>query len=213
MTTQNDPHNEEIVNLRNQVNALTARLSELEQSTLLITRVFHPALGLMCGFGLAAGLALASFYLFEGQQLMHFLSYNVPIAVPFVGFLFDRAPTYLGKPGNRASVIVLDMGLVMVALWRAVYPVPLISGHALFLTYALLTTRSLWVKIPTIVVLAEVAYFKIFLWHDPTLFGGALVAVLAALAWWMLTRPKAVSTQRRSKTELEQGEHPPSTAL
>ncbi|HEY9087727.1 MAG TPA: hypothetical protein VIO36_06125 [Anaerolineaceae bacterium] len=189
MTPQPDPASDSILQLHEQIERLSDRLTRLEQSTLSYQRLFHPALGLLCGLGAAAVQSLACFYLFEGQELVHHLSYTLPIAVPFTGFLFDRALAYLGRPERRIGPRMgLDAGLVLLALWRAVYPVPLVSGHALFLTYALLSTRSLWVQIPTVVVLAEVAYFKIFLWHDPTIFGGALVGGAAALAWNWLAR-------------------------
>jgi ABC-type multidrug transport system fused ATPase/permease subunit len=189
MTPQPEPASDTIYQLHEQIERLSDRLTRLEQNSLAFQRLFHPAVGLLCGLGLAAVLALACFYLFDGHELIHHLSYTVPIAVPFAGFLFDRALVYLGQPGRQVAPRAgLDTGLVLLALWRAVYPVPLISGHALFLTYALLSTRSLWIRIPTVVVLAEVAYFKIFLWHDPTIFGGALVGAAAALAWKRLAR-------------------------
>ncbi len=186
------PHHENtaetISRLTREIEELRGRVVMLEQTGLSAARLFHPAVGLVCGLATALVMALACLYLFEGQQLAHFLSYNVPIAVPFVGFLFDRALVYLGRPGKHAASFSLDGILVALALWRAVFPLPVISGHALFLTYALITTRSAWAKIPAVVVLAEVAYFKIFLWHDVTLLGGALVGMAAALAWRTLER-------------------------
>jgi len=52
------------------------------------------------------------------------------------------------------------------------HPIPFFSGHALFLSYALLTMRSKLAKVTALVVLLEVAYLKIFVWQDATLLGG-----------------------------------------
>jgi hypothetical protein len=47
------------------------------------------------------------------------------------------------------------------------------------------------------IVLAATAVVKIFIWHDPSLLGGALVALLAARAWKRAApRPAARSRGR-----------------
>lgn len=147
--------------------------------------VFHPATVL--GVALLAALAAAALVkaVFDGELEWFLLYYFVPIGVPFVAFLFDRAERRAGL--TRAQWLV-DGPLVALALTRAVFPVPFISGHALFLAYALLTTRS-WVgRLTAAVILLQVAYIKIALWHDPTVFGGALLGAAAA---WVYTRGQA----------------------
>jgi hypothetical protein len=69
-----------------------------------------------------------------------------------------------------------------VSFLRAILPIPFISGHALFLTYALLTTQTRLARWTAIIILIQVAAIKIFVWHDPTLLGGITVGILAAWA-------------------------------
>lgn len=188
MALPNHSESDTILQLHEKIDTLTARLDHLEKDAISVRRIFHPAVGLICGLGLTLAFALACFYLLDGQELIHFLSYNVPMAVPFTGFVFDRALRYFGKRGNQAPAIALDGVVLLFALLRAVYPLPVISGHALFLSYALITVKSNWARLPVMIVLAGVAYFKIMLWHDPTLLGGAVVGVAAALLWRGLRR-------------------------
>lgn len=154
-------------------------------------RIFHPATVL--GAALAAALIVGTIVAMalDGEQEWVLLTYVVPIGVPFVAFLFDRAEQR-GTLSVRQWVV--DVPVIVVALVRAAYPVPFISGHALFLAYALLTTRS-WVgRLTAAVILIQVAYIKIVLWHDPTLFGGVIAGVLAATLFTRWTRRRGVST-------------------
>lgn len=129
----------------------------------------------------AAGLfALGVVLYFEGAQRSFYLYYFAPIGVPFVAFLIDRVA--------RWPILTLRQGLVdllvtVLALARALAEVPFISGHALFLTYALVTVRSGVGRITAALVLLQVIYLKIWVWRDPTLLGGAVLACLAALAY------------------------------
>lgn len=58
---------------------------------------------------------------------------------------------------------------------------PIVSGHSLFLTYVMLTTRSWVARLTAVLVLIEVIYLKAFVWRDPTLIGGIVVGIFAAL--------------------------------
>lgn len=90
-------------------------------------------------------------------------SYVVPIAVPFVAFLFDRAQRF------RESTFIqhgIDLVVVGTAMGRVIGNVPFISGHTLFLTYALLSSRSLVVRISATLVMIQTVYLKYFVWHD-----------------------------------------------
>jgi hypothetical protein len=150
-------------------------------------RIFQPHSGLAAGLALSGVYALVVLLMCEGDQERYYLTYFVPIGVPFVGFLFERARSYARQSSLPVPLLALDAAVVVLALARAVYHLPFISGHALFLGYALLTVRSWWVRVPAALVLIEVIYFKIFLWDDPTLYGGLLVAALAALVWSRLS--------------------------
>lgn len=111
----------------------------------------------------------------------------VPISAPFAAFLLDRAARL--RQGTAVQWAI-DAGVVALGFARALYEVPFISGHALFLTYALLTVRSNLAKAIALVVLAQVIYLKLFAWHDNTLFGGIGLG-LAAVGLFFLARPRA----------------------
>lgn len=100
----------------------------------------------------------ASAFRFSGS-----LFYVVPIIVPFVCFLFERAEHW--RKASRTKVIC-DVIIVALAIGRVVANVPLVSGHTLFLSYAILTTRSRVVLATAAVVLLQVVYLKYFIWHD-----------------------------------------------
>lgn len=144
---------------------------------------YHPGVVLAAAAIAALVTAAIVMLLFEGELEWFLLYYFVPIGVPFVAFLFDRAE-------RRATLMrgqwLVDVPLVALALTRAVVPVPLISGHALFLAYAMLTTRSRVARWTAAAILLQVAYIKIVLWHDPTVFGGALLGAAAAWAFGRL---------------------------
>jgi len=159
------------------------KIAAVEDNASRLDQLFHPNVALIAALLGAALFACACYLLFEGDRLRHYLVYNVPIAVPFVLFLFERAWFYLRTPPRALLAAALDSVVVVTALARAVYPVPLVSGHALFLSYALLTMRSRLAKLAAVLVLLIVIYFKAFVWHDPTLLGGAAAGIAAGLAW------------------------------
>lgn len=157
--------------------------------------VAHPLFVLAASLG--AVLAFAALVILDRElakgpdQHTFFLIYMVPIAAPFAAFLLDRAQRWLftGRMPRQAYLpLAVDVPVVMLGFARALYSVPFISGHALFLAYALLTTRSRTAQVLSVLVLAEVIYFKVFVWHDPTLYGGILVATAAALIFHLLNR-------------------------
>jgi hypothetical protein len=76
----------------------------------------------------------------------------------------------------------VDVLVVATSILRARGYVPLVSGHALFLTYAMLRRGSLVTRLAAALVMLEVIYLKFFVWHDfVTPAGGIALAVLAAL--------------------------------
>lgn len=86
-----------------------------------------------------------------------------PIVVPFVAFLFDRAAEI--REANPVT-FVIDALVVGTAMMRVIATVPFVSGHALFLTYAMLRPGSLVTRITATLVMLEVMYLKLFVWHD-----------------------------------------------
>ena len=141
-------------------------------------RLASPLVVLGVAMSAAALFAAAAIAFTHGDLRMHLLTYDVPIAVPFVAFLFDRAQRHRDL---RPAQWIVDLPTVALALTRAVVPVPFVSGHALFLTYAFLTSRSWVVRITAALVMLDVAYFKLFVWYDVGFFGG--IALGCALAW------------------------------
>jgi ABC-type sugar transport system permease subunit len=94
-----------------------------------------------------------------------------------VAYLFDRVGRW--RQINWKQWII-ELPVLALALARTQFPVPLISGHALFLAYAFLTTRSTIARWTAAVVFIQVLCLKI-LWLDVTLIGGTLVGGIAAL--------------------------------
>jgi hypothetical protein len=98
--------------------------------------------------------------------------YNVPIAVPFVAFFYDRL---LPRPESR-RLIALDAAVMALALARvAVPPFPFVSGHALFAAFATGTARWWPLRATAACVLAQVIYAK-------TALGGGWRSMVAGLA-------------------------------
>ena len=139
---------------------------------------------------MAAALFAAAVLTFtHGDLRMHLLTYDVPIGVPFVAFLFDRAER---RRDLRRAQWLVDAPTVALALTRSVVPVPLISGHALFLTYAFLTSRSWAVRLTAMIVMLDVAFFKLFVWNSANNFlGGIALGCAAAWLFHRLARQRA----------------------
>jgi hypothetical protein len=103
--------------------------------------------------------------------------YVVPIVVPFVAFLFDRAERF-----HQTCVLqlALDALVTVTSIWRALGHVPYVSGHALFLTYSLLTARSRVARVAAAVVMLQVIYLKYVVWHDWVSSTGGIILGTAA---------------------------------
>lgn len=142
--------------------------------------IFHPASVLVASILAAGTFAVFIHLLFDGNLRWFLLYYFVPIGIPFVAFLFDRAEQY-----RSISLVswLIDLAVLIPSLARAIVRIPLISGHTFFLVYCLLTSRSPLARITAFLVLLQVAYLKIFLTHDTALVGGVIAGCLAALAY------------------------------
>lgn len=153
--------------------------------------VFHPAARLLIAVIGAVIFATLIITFFSGEirtflqpldvslqdRMAFLLIYDVPISIPFVLFLFDRLIMF---HETRLTGKAFDLVVLIIALARAFKPVPLVSGHALFLTYALFTSPSRLTRAASLIVLIEVAYFKILLWKDSTIIGGFIAGLIAA---------------------------------
>jgi hypothetical protein len=177
--------------LEQELLVLKYRLAELERYSLRLDQLLQPWVGFVASGLFTIALVLFIFTVFKDpDQKYYYLSYIAPIAFPFIGFVFDRLWCYVqGKPGpKRVAIIGVDGLVVLLSLVRSIYALPFISGHAFFLTFAFLTVKSWWVRIPVFAVLLQVIYLKAFIWHDATLYGGMAMASLAAILWWRLNK-------------------------
>ena len=114
----------------------------------------------------------------QAVELSGSFLYVVPIVVPFVAFLFDRAGRF-----DKLNLLhfIVDALVVAVAIGRMVGNVPFVSGHTLFLTYAILSSRSSVVRVTALLVMAQTVYLKYFVWHDfVTSTSGIVLGTLAA---------------------------------
>lgn len=136
--------------------------------------LFRPLTTLLLASLAALALALVISLLFDGQRETAILAYSVPIAIPFVAYLSDRAQHW------REIRWFIDAPVVLLALSRAFVTVPFISGHALFLTYSFLTTRTIIARLSALLMLVYVVYLKAFLWQDVTLVGGLAIGLVAS---------------------------------
>ena len=152
--------------------------------------LFHPVTILLVSITAASIFALLVTLLFDGEFRWFLLYYFTPIGIPFVAFLFDRAEqnTLVSK-----AAWVIDLAVVIFALLRAFVRIPLVSGHALFLVYCLLTTRSKVARITAVLVLVQVVYLKIFVTHATALFGGVIAGCLSALVYRQASRTQRIS--------------------
>ena len=143
--------------------------------------IFDPFVVLLLSIGGALSYSVWVTCRFGGQNLQSQYLYVVPIIVPFLSFLVDRCERI-----KRASVagLVIDFLVVGASMMRIVGRVPYISGHTLFLTYAILGPASRVTRITASLVMLEVIYLKYFVWHDPVssstgIVLGAIAAVTA----------------------------------
>ena len=166
--------------------------SEAEPATgpLVITRpfVFHPFVVLVLSLASASLYAGWVTWRFGGQNLGNQYLYVVPIIVPFVCFLLDRAERI---HQTRIGLVVVDCLVVGTSMMRVIGNVPFVSGHTLFLTYAILSPVSWVTRVTASLVMIEVIYLKYFVWHDPiTSSGGIVLGTVAALMAHQLGRKR-----------------------
>ena len=140
---------------------------------------FHPVFVLVCAAVAMMLYAATMKWRFAGGDLrLHFI-YVLPIIVPCVAFLFDRGARFTTEGWPEW---VIDFIVVSASILRALGVIPLISGHALFLTYAIARPGSRLTKITALLVMLQVLYLKIFLWDDQvTPFTGIAAGLTAAL--------------------------------
>src|SRR5688572_21444675 len=93
--------------------------------------VSRPWLKVMLGLAIALVLAVLVVLVFDGEREKYLLIYDIPIVIPFVMFVIDRI-TNLNGINNAGNA--LDIAVLALSVSRAFIRVPLVSGHAIFLT-------------------------------------------------------------------------------
>ena len=138
----------------------------------------------------SAAWALYSILRFPPEKATLNLVYHVPIVFPFVTFLLERVRSIRHAPSWSFGP---DSIVVLLAMWRIIGDVPLLSGHALFLSYAALTCRTRITRLAALLVLLETLWLKLFVWHDAATlgFGLALGLCFALIHLWLRKREAA----------------------
>lgn len=140
---------------------------------------FHPVVVLLLSLAGALLYAVWITWRFSGKDLSGQYIYVVPIVVPFVAFVLDRVQRLTE---TTIVSVLMDALVVGTAMMRVIGNVPYVSGHALFLIYAVLRPGSAVTRITAALVMLEVIYLKFFVWHDLiTPLTGTVLAVIAAL--------------------------------
>lgn len=147
--------------------------------------VARPAAVLALAIAATLAFSLLIAWRTEGERRVYLLVYFAPIGVPFVAYLLERAGR---RRDIRPSQWAIEIPVIALALARAVYLVPLVSGHALFLTYAIATCRTAVARWTAAIVMAEVVYLKAFVWHDPTWVGGVVLGAVASSGFHAVRR-------------------------
>jgi hypothetical protein len=122
------------------------------------------------------GIAASFIRNFNGAGRFILLAYHLPIGLAFSMFVLTEAANFRKDHVARHFTSILVTGL---SLLRALMEVPFYSGHAFFITYMVLVTESLAARIIALLVLLDVIYVKVWLLHDPTVWGGMVLGLVA----------------------------------
>lgn len=152
--------------------------------------VFHPLFVLASAALAMFGYAGLMRWRFPGGDLSNHFMYVLPIIVPCVSFIFDRARRF---SEDTLSELTIDSAVVLTSFLRMMGIVPLVSGHALFLTYAIARPGSRLTKITAALVMLQVIYLKFLVWHDwVSPITGTILGLLAAFIIRRFT-PKTIA--------------------
>ena len=140
----------------------------------------HPFVVSAIGLASCAAWALYSGLRFPPEKAALNYVYHVPIVFPLVTFVLERSRS---KSRTHSLSLALDAVVVVLAMWRIIGNVPILSGHALFLSYAALTCRTRLTRFAALLVLAETFVLKVFVWHDSASFvAGITLGLVVVLA-------------------------------
>jgi hypothetical protein len=129
------------------------------------------------------GIAASFLRNFNGAGMFILFVYHLPIGFAFSMFVLTEAANF---NMSRMACHVVSLLVIAASLLRAFIEIPFYSGHAFFVTYMLLVTDSLAARFVAAVVLIDVFYVKVFLLHDPTIWGGMVLGLAAfAIVGWV----------------------------
>lgn len=158
--------------------------------------IFQPRQVLLCSL---IGAALVGLYLLRSEHVRATVlnaggtfQYFVPLMVPCFAFALERIQHVRNANFFQHGVDFLVFGL---AVGRVVGNVEYVSGHTLLLSYMLVSTRSMLVRISSIVVLAQTLFLKYYMWGDfvTSNVGMALGCALALTVAWVSVRSHLIS--------------------
>jgi hypothetical protein len=151
----------------------------------MMERLQNPFLrmGLAVFLGAFASIMDIIFHL-PGEAAYVFF-YFFPVFVAFFLFVFDRLQyrkDYLWPQWGIDGIVVL------LSVLRMFFEIPVISGHAYFLTFAFVTIRSLSSRVFLLLVWLQVMYLKIAVLHDATFLGGVIAGLVSAGIWYWIEK-------------------------
>lgn len=166
-------------------------------TNLSLNFLFQPLVTLFLSISASVLFAALVIIRFEGYEQTFHLYYFVPMSVPFTAYLFDRIQQWRKLSLARLCIDLLVLGLSITRAFKP-YP-PMISGHAFFLTHAIITSKS-WVgRLTAGAVMLQVVYLKVFEWHDPTLLGGILAGIVTGMTFVLIKRSKRSDGEREQR--------------
>ena len=147
--------------------------------------ICHPIVVFSLSITSALIFALLVVVIYENPLRSWLLVYFVPLTVPFVAFTLERAQR---SAQIRAGQWWIDVIVLVLSITRIFFPVPGYSGHALFLTFVLFSSRTIVVLVTSLAVFLEVAYVKLFILDDMTVAGGFLLGIIFAVIYRRMER-------------------------
>ncbi|HET7462872.1 MAG TPA: hypothetical protein VFJ82_16580 [Longimicrobium sp.] len=132
---------------------------------------------------LTIAAVLAGFLVEAGPARRFVVFYLAPLVLVFPLWARARLRTLPAHPGGR---IALDAAVVIFATLRTLTGALPFSGHMLFLTYSILTTRVRWYLAVAALLIAETTWFKLVVWHDLASWSIGLAAGLACAGVYAL---------------------------
>lgn len=134
-----------------------------------------------------ATFAIAAWAADDWRAARYLLFYVAPLVAFGPWWLLDRSDV---RSTLARGQIAIDVAVVLLSLARmfggSVVP---LSGHALFLTHAAITTRRMALRCIAVGLLGITAWFKLIIWSDSrTLIVGAVLGGASGGAWILLAR-------------------------